>query len=285
DFNCSIDRDALACYVRYGYIPAPHSIYQGIFKLPAGCTLAISQSGARPKPSIYWSARAAAERGLADPFIGTEAEAASQLDSLMSEAVRLRMEADVPLGAFLSGGVDSSTVVALMQAQSSRPVRTFTIGFHESRYNEAHRSKLVARHLGTEHTELYVTPARAMAVIPQLPAIYDEPFSDSSQVPTLLVSELARRHVTVSLSADGVDELFSGATHYFRSRNIWPTASALPGPAKLALAGLLRMAPVKAWDGVFGALNPFLPSKARLAAPGHKMRQLAEIVTARSPEA
>jgi asparagine synthase (glutamine-hydrolysing) len=282
-FACEIDRNALASFVRSGYIPAPHSIYRGIFKLPAGASLTVSPAQPRPEPKPYWTARQAAERGISDPFRGTELEAASELDSLMSDAVRLRMEADVPLGAFLSGGIDSSLVVALMQAHSPRPVRTFTIGFHECGYNEAQQSKLVAKHLGTEHTELYITPAQALSVIPKLPAIYDEPFADSSQVPALLVSEMARRHVTVALSGDGGDELFSGYTHYFRSKGISAFAAALPRPAKLALARAMQAVPARTWDTLFGAIEPLLPRSARLGHPGHKLHELSRVIRANTP--
>ncbi len=181
-FEGEINRDALALFLRYNYIPAPHSIYRGIFKLPPACILTI-RPGASPEaeaPVPYWSARAAAEAGLQNPFRGSEQEAIEMLDAHLRQSIGLRMIADVPLGAFLSGGVDSSAVVALMQAQSSRPVKTFTIGFHESGFDEAAHARAVAQQLGTEHTELYVTPAETRAVIPLLPTLYDEPFSDSA---------------------------------------------------------------------------------------------------------
>src|SRR5712691_1297903 len=207
-----IDRDALALLLRFNYVPAPYCIYKGVFKQLPGTILSLSldrsSRNRQPEESTYWSARGVAIKGGAEPFIGSEGEAVEHLDSLLREAVKQQMVADVPLGAFLSGGIDSSTVVALMQAQSGSPVKTFTIGFLDEHYNEAVHAKAVARHLGTEHTELYVTPEDAMAVIPKLPQIYDEPFSDASQIPTFLVSELARNHVTVSLSGDAGDELF-----------------------------------------------------------------------------
>lgn len=243
DFRGEIDRDALALYMRYNYIPAPYTIYKRIYKLPAGTLLVLNASGGNSpcSPIPYWSLRQIAVSGIRQPLTGTTDEILENLESLLLEAILLRMEADVPLGAFLSGGIDSSTVVALMQAQSKRPVKTFTIGFHEERYNEAKQAKAVADHLGTEHTELYVTPKEAMAVIPLLPTLYDEPFSDSSQIPTFLVSQLACRQVTVSLSGDGGDELFGGYPRYFVGRRLWGGLRWIPkGLREMAAAAMTR---------------------------------------------
>jgi asparagine synthase (glutamine-hydrolysing) len=239
-FAAEIDRDALSLFLRHSYIPAPHSIYRDINKLPSGTILSLPVDGGREGVTMttYWSVRGAVEQGQKDPFCGTEEEAVSELDKLLRESVRLRMIADVPLGAFLSGGIDSSAIVALMQAQSRLPVKTFTIGFYESGYNEAEYAKAVANHLGTEHTELYVTPETAMAVIPRLPTLYDEPFSDSSQIPTFLVSQLARQHVTVSLSGDGGDELFGGYTRYSRSNLVWSLIGGIPSSVRSATGGI-----------------------------------------------
>lgn len=235
-----IDRDALALFMRHNYIPAPHSIYRGIYKLLPGTILKLPLAQAKrracPNPLPYWSAREVAEAGITSPFTGSEAEAIDELDRLLRAAVAGQMVADVPLGAFLSGGIDSSTVVALMQAQSTQPVKTFTIGFEEAAYNEAEYAKAVAQHLGTDHTEFYVKPAEAMAVIARLPAIYDEPFADSSQIPTFLVSQLARTQVKVSLSGDGGDELFCGYNRYLGARTAWRRIGWMPQAIKQAIS-------------------------------------------------
>jgi asparagine synthase (glutamine-hydrolysing) len=287
DFKGEINRDALALYLRHNYIPSPYSIFRGIYKLPPGTLITVDGSGGNkvPSPHAYWSCREAAEKGVADPFHGSEHEAIEQLESLLRDAVKLRMEADVPLGAFLSGGVDSSTVVALMQAQSERKVRTFSIGFHEAGYNEAVYAKAVAQHLGTDHTELYVSTEEAMAVIPRLSTLYDEPFADPSQIPTYLVSALARGHVTVSLSGDGGDELFAGYSRYFRTRRAWSRIHGMPKGLRSATAAMLKIIPSSAWGGVFSLLRPVLPRKIAQRLHGNKPHELAEIMSSESPEA
>ncbi|MDI6748790.1 MAG: asparagine synthase (glutamine-hydrolyzing) [Rhodocyclaceae bacterium] len=292
-FDNVIERRALALFMRHNYVPAPWSIFENIWKLPPGCyvqfaaaelTPGASPSG-RGEVKPYWSLREVAEAGLPDPFTGSEAEAVVELERLLLQSIAGQMVADVPLGAFLSGGIDSSTVVALMQAQSSRPVKTFTIGFHEGEYNEAEHAKAVARHLGTDHTELYVTPDEAMAVIPKLPALYDEPFADSSQIPTFLVAQLARRHVTVSLSGDGGDELFGGYNRYFWTRSIWRRLTQIPMGLRRALAKMLVALPAARWNAFFAATRPLLPQRYRVSLAGDKMHKLAELVTLDSPQA
>jgi asparagine synthase (glutamine-hydrolysing) len=240
-----INRAALGLYLRHGYIPSPYSIYQHIRKVEPGTivTARLGHSGLDTRECRYWSAREAVERGRLSPLVGSEADAVEACDVLLRDVIRKEMVADVPLGAFLSGGVDSSTVVALMQAQSRRPVRTFTIGFHEGECNEADHAKAVAAHLGTEHTELYVTGSDMLSVIPQLPLLYDEPFADSSQIPTLLVAQMTRRHVTVSLSGDGGDELFGGYTRYTQGARIWDTLRRWPIPIRRAVSAALAMLP------------------------------------------
>lgn len=278
DFKAEIDRDALALFFRYNYIPVPYTIYKGFQKLEPGTILTLQNTDQEAHTTKYWDAWGIAEQGTKIPFQGCYDEATEELDRLLRDAVGLRMAADVPLGAFLSGGIDSSTVVALMQAQSSRPVRTFSIGFHEEGYDEAQHAKAVASHLGTDHTELYVTSEQALGVIPKLPQIYDEPFSDSSQIPTLLVSELTRRHVTVSLSGDGGDELFSGYNRYLWSDRIWKIIESFPNFALQFGANGLRILSEKQWNGIFRMAKPILPKRYLMQTPGRNAHRLAEML-------
>jgi asparagine synthase (glutamine-hydrolysing) len=283
-FRGGVDRDALASYLRYGYVPAPRSIYENVFKLPPG-SYAVIREDLRPEVHVYWDGRAIAEEGLRSPLELSDAEATEQLDALLRVAVSQRMLSDVPLGALLSGGIDSSTVVALMQAQSSRPVKTFTIGFDVAAYDEAKAAKDVAAHLGTEHTEFYVTPDEAREVIPRLPDLYDEPFADSSQIPTFLVCELARRHVTVALSGDGGDELFSGYTRYLWAERIWHKLRLMPGPVRWGISRALRGVPARHWDSLYGGAERFIPRHHRQTLPGDKLHKLADLLAAGSPDA
>ncbi len=243
-FDAVIDRDALCSLLQHSYVAGPHSIYRGISKLQPGHCLTVdaNDTPSTPTSTSYWSVKDVAQRGVTDCFTGTSDEAVEQLDRLLAEAVRMRLMADVPLGAFLSGGVDSSAIVALMQRQLDHPVRTFSIGFEEPRYDEAKYARSVAQHLGTEHTELMVTSAEARDVIPRLPALYDEPFADSSQIPTFLVAQLAREHVTVALSGDGGDELFGGYDRYSFIANLWRNIGWLPRGVRRGVAPLLRAA-------------------------------------------
>lgn len=243
EFHCEVDRDAIAMLLRHSYIPAPFSIYRGIKKLPPGTTLDISADTKchEVAPVPYWDMKDIAKQGLIEPFPGSTEDVTNELDRLLRDSVQQRMVADVPLGAFLSGGIDSSLVVALMQSQSSRPVRTFSIGFHEQEFNEAHYAKAVAAHLGTDHTEYYVTAQEALDVIPRLPEMFDEPFADSSQIPTYLVSKITREHVTVSLSGDGGDELFGGYNRYAHTERIWKKVSRLPRPLRTLAVAILQV--------------------------------------------
>jgi asparagine synthase (glutamine-hydrolysing) len=272
-----VDRAALSLFLRHNYVPWPWSIYRGIRKLPPAHFVVARSGGTEVgEPVCYWDLGAIAESGVAlarrAPAVG---ELADELDALLSDAVARRMEADVPLGAFLSGGYDSTMVTALMQAQSARPVRTFTIGFHEETHNEAEHAMAVARHLGTDHTELYVTPEEAMAVIPRLPEIWDEPFSDSSQIPTVLVSQLARQKVTVSLSGDGGDELFCGYNRYALGHHVWSRMRWMPGPARRVSAWAMMQGSRSRY---LDALMSRLPRRLRIMALRDRLPKLAEVI-------
>jgi len=284
-FENTIDRGALCLQMRHSYIPAPYSIYQGIAKLPPGCLLTVSTKQREPRVWEYWSGAGHIVAGVAAPYLGTANQAVGHLDILLKAAVRAQMMADVPLGAFLSGGVDSSTIVALMQAQSSRPVKTFSIGFHEDEFNEAEYAKAVARHLGTEHTELYVTADQVRSAIPRLQTMYDEPFSDSSQLPTFLVSQLAREHVTVSLSGDAGDELFCGYNRYQFAAKLWKTVDAGPLPLRRLAAKGLTSISVESWNRTAKILARFLPRSMRFANTGDKMHKGADVLASASLDA
>lgn len=287
DWSGSINSDSLSLFLRHNYIPAPYSIYKDIFKLLPGTSITLTQadinSGNLPKAIPYWSMQDIAQQDL-PVFQMSGTELVDQLENLLKDAISMQMMADVPLGAFLSGGIDSSLIVALMQVQSMRPVKTFTIGFHEREYNEANHAMAVARHLGTEHTELYVSPEEAREIIPKLPLIYDEPFADSSQIPTILVSQLARQHVTVSLSGDGGDELFGGYNRYTLGQAIWQRIGWLPLNVRTILANLLRVLPPQRWDAVFRQLAFMLPAGIKQRTPGDKLHKLAAILPVHTPE-
>jgi asparagine synthase (glutamine-hydrolysing) len=270
-----IDRDVLALFLRHNYVPGPYSIFEGIRKLPPGHYLEVGTDDAVPgEPVAYWNIAEKALEGRDAPFVGSPEAAVDALEELLLDAVGIRMAADVPLGAFLSGGYDSSTVVALMQRQSSRPVKTFSIGFSEAEYDEAHHAKRVAAHLGTDHTELYVTPDDALAQIPGLPHHWDEPFADSSQIPTMLVSRLARSEVTVSLSGDAGDELFGGYTRYTLGYDIWKRLGVLPRGMRKLAAGALRMTPAGAIDAVMR----IAPERLRKMAVGDRLLKFADVL-------
>lgn len=278
-FKSEIDRNALCLYLRHSYIPAPFSIYNGISKLQPGTILTVSNDQKKTKSSEYWSGTKVAENGTSQVFYGSQEDAVNNLEHLLMDAVRQQMVADVPLGAFLSGGIDSSTIVALMQAQSSRPVKTFSIGFHEKNYNEAIFAKAVANHLGTDHTEMYVTPEEAISVIPLLPKLYCEPFADSSQIPTYLVSKLARQHVTVSLSGDAGDELFCGYNRYILTSKLWQKISLIPKFGRNLFSKSLANVSVQTWNRFFAPIQSVLPNKYCFANIGDKIHKGANVLT------
>jgi asparagine synthase (glutamine-hydrolysing) len=280
-FEPSLDRGALTLFVRHGYVPDPYCVYEDALKLPPGGVLTVTAGGLagasaaslRASVRAYWSLAEVAARGQREPLRLPDGEAADELDRLLRLAVGQRMIADVPLGAFLSGGVDSSVVVALMQAQSARPVRTFTIGFAEDAYDEAAHAREVARHLGTDHTSMQVSAEEARAVIPELPEIFDEPFADQSQIPTYLVSRLARRHVTVALSGDGGDESFGGYARYAEAARLAPVLR-LPPAVRDVAARAVAAVPPGAWNAAARVLPPAIAG----ALPPHRVEKLAEML-------
>jgi asparagine synthase (glutamine-hydrolysing) len=277
----TIDDDAVVGYLRHAYVAQPRTIYREAQKLAPGHILTLRE-GLAPAPKCFWDLRGIAVAGQRrnDPAPDPN-EAVERLDALLRDSVKLRMIADVPLGAFLSGGIDSSTVVALMQAQSARPVKTFSIGFHESDYNEAESAKKVAAHLGTDHTEFYVEPRHALDVIPQLPDWFDEPFADPSQIPTYLVSELTRKHVTVALSGDGGDELFAGYNRYMWAERLARTVGRVPRPLRAASASALRALSPDTWNRLFA----FVPASWRPALPGDKLHKITTLLDNPQPDA
>ena len=272
-FNNPVSRGALGLYMQHCTVPTPYSIYENIFKLQPGYTLTLRAedvSGRHLHIEPYWRLTEAVSQGLADPVLN-EREAISLLDAALREAVALQAFADVPLGAFLSGGIDSSVIVALMQAQSERPVQTFTVGFDESGFDESPHALAVAKHLGTDHHAIRVTAADARSVIPLLPSLYDEPFSDSSQIPTYLVCKAAREHVTVALSGDAGDELFGGYNRYFWGKRVWNRLSWMPSGLRKGLGvGMLQL-PMDRWDYI----GRMLPGRLGISRLGDKVHKLA----------
>jgi asparagine synthase (glutamine-hydrolysing) len=282
----AIDRDAIAFLLRYHCIPAPRSIYRGIYKLLPGTWVRVTRDtlGSALKPEPYWSAREAAVNGVRDQLRGSPEEVTDALEQLLTKVVGDQMMSDVPLGAFLSGGIDSSTVVALMQKQSSRPVRTFSIGFKQRGYDEAAHARSVAQHLGTDHTELYVSPAEALDVVPKLGRIYDEPFSDSSQVPTYLLAAMARKHVTVALSGDGGDELFGGYNRYTHAPAIWSALRRVPRPVRKTGGAMLSALPVPFWNMVESVGGAFVPAWRDRQQFALKAAKVIDVIDTGTPE-
>tara|TARA_Y100001937_G_scaffold72490_1_gene98619 strand:+ start:6412 stop:8331 length:1920 start_codon:yes stop_codon:yes gene_type:complete len=276
-FAPAINRSAITLLLRYNYIPAPYSIYQDVYKILPGSILTLDVRQ-QLTTETYWSASAAMAEGIAEISTAPESQLLIELEQTLKRAVSQQMMADVPLGAFLSGGVDSSLIVALMQAQSTTPVKTFSIGFDDPRFNEATYAKAVARHLGTEHTELYVSAEDALAVVPKLAEIYDEPFSDSSQIPTYLVSHMAKQHVTVSLSGDAGDELFCGYNRYILTGKLWHKINRIPVVLRKVLAKALIWVPVKVWNN----LSVAIPARWRLNNLGDKLHKAASVLSCTS---
>ena len=274
-----LDRNALAAFMRHNYIPAPHSIYQGVQKLEPGCILRIGHEGV-PHISRYWDLRSIVERGITSLSQASDQEILNELDGLLSDAVHRRMVADVPLGALLSGGIDSSLVTALMAERSDRPINTFSIGFQEQEFNEAPYAREIAKHLGTHHTELYVEPGHALDLVEKLPYWYDEPFADSSQIPTMMVCELTKKHVTVVLSGDGGDELFAGYNRYTHGLDMWNKASIAPYPVRRMFSRAVLAQPTDRLD----TLGRLLPSRWRRPQLGNKLHKFAHAILLDDPD-
>lgn len=273
-----VNRDALASYMTYGYLPGSGSIYNHVQKLRPGA-MRLFQADGRSQEQVYWSAVDAALSGRANEFEGDDTAAANHLESLITGSVRQQLLADVPVGAFLSGGVDSSTIVALAQAHNRTPVKTFTIGFEERGYNEAVYAEQVAKYLGTDHTELYVSHQDALNVIPDLPDLYDEPFADASQIPTFLVSKLARSRVSVSLSGDAGDELFCGYNRYKLAGRLWHRSRKVPSAVRQAFSAGLNVTPIAAWDAVGAAVRMLKPGAVIPVHLGEKLHKFARVLS------
>lgn len=279
EFLNEIDRNALALYLRYSYVPAPYSIYKGIMKVEPGEIVTISPNKNSHSTEKYWSALDVINMGTESPFDDSFEEITDNLEKRLKKTISQQMMADVPLGAFLSGGIDSSLVVALMQAQSSRPIKTFTIGFNEAGFNEAEYAKSVASHLRTDHTELYVSSKDALDVIPKLPNLYCEPFADSSQIPTYLVSSLARQYVTVSLSGDGGDELFCGYNRYIFADKLWKNLKIMPISLRTFIEKTIKNIPSSGWNRSFKLLDKITPKKFNGVSWGDKLQKGAGVIS------
>ena len=286
EFDRTLDTTALTSYLRYLYVPAPQSIFRHVVKLAPGHILTIvDPTKPLPESVPFWSAETAAKDGHLNQFSGGDDEAVAELEGLLTDAVRLRMQADVPLGALLSGGIDSSTVVALMQTSADRPIKTFTIGFDHQDFDEASHARAVAAHLGTDHTELYLSGDDAMSLIPRLPEMFDEPLADPSQIPTFLVCELARRSVTVALTGDGGDELFGGYNRYIQGERLISRFRRWPVVLRKASASSLTSISPRAWNGMRDTLKPVFSTAGDTRLLGEKVHKLGGLLRQQSTDA
>ena len=287
-FNGDIDRESLALYFKRGFIPAPNSIYKGVFKLPQASLLEINlidvESKVLGQPELYWSLENTIIDGHIRPLSGSFERNSTTLESTLLRSVTQQQISDVPVGAFLSGGIDSSLIAALMQSQSSIPVSTFTIGFEDADFNEANQAKVIAKKLGTSHNELYMPPSEGLKVIPQLPHLYDEPFADPSQLPMILLAEMTKRHVTVALSGDGGDELFGGYNRYLLVQRIWKKVSKFPLPLRKFIIKVLSTPSIKSLELLFRKLSPLVPERYAYSQPIDKLTKLISVLDAASPE-
>ena len=277
DFKGHVDPSSVAAFLRLNCVPGTSSIYEGVAKVGAGELVEIDPSSRECRAVTYWSVADVARRGAHDPLLDAD-EALTELDALLGDAVARRMVADVPVGAFLSGGVDSALMVALATEQHAGPVNTFTIGFDDAAFDEAPHARAIASHLGTAHTEHYVSPGDALALVPELATMYDEPFADSSQIPTHLLAQITRQHVTVSISGDAGDELFGGYDRYRLFVSLWERMGRLPAPSRRAAAWAIRTRPASWWSKRIDSLAPVLPRTMRPHRAGEKLHKLARVL-------
>ncbi|MFM8314681.1 MAG: asparagine synthase (glutamine-hydrolyzing), partial [Deltaproteobacteria bacterium] len=284
EWNNPVNWESTALFLRYGYIPSPSSIYQNIFKLPPGCLVQVDSDGRYSDPISWWSFDQFALQNISAPFEGDENEMVRGLQSVLAASVKEQMVADVPVGALLSGGIDSSLIVSLAQSQSSQPIKTFTVGFSEGQYDEMAQAKEVATHLRTDHTELRVSYLDALKLIPKLSEIFDEPFGDSSQIPTSLVFALTNKFVKVCLSGDAGDEMFGGYNRYFWTEKVWSRIERLPKTGRSMGSQLLFRIPTPVLNGLYRSVAPALPSHMKISNPGDKLHKLAGVLGAESPE-
>ena len=279
----NIDRNSLEQYLRFGYIQAPNTIYEGIYKLPPGNLIEFSKNDIRegliPKSSKYWSFELITKQQESDLFLGSDIQAIDQLENLLKNSISGQLLADVPVGAFLSGGIDSSTVVSIMQNQSSNPINTFTIGFEEFEYDESKSARKVASYLGTNHKELFVSPDDALSIIPKLSEVYDEPFADVSQIPTFLISKFASENVKVCLSGDGGDELFCGYSRHSYGPKIWHLLRKIPFSLRKVFAIFIQKVPPSTWDNFYYFCEIFLPKYLKVNFPGNKLYKISDLIT------
>ncbi|WP_320171796.1 asparagine synthase (glutamine-hydrolyzing) [Maridesulfovibrio sp.] len=281
-FKREVDRDSLGSYLRYNYVPGPRTIFKNTYCLMPGTWTCIRQNGEMTAPQSYWSLNECARDAGERIFTAPDEVIIETLEDMLLKVIEREMISDVPLGAFLSGGIDSSLIVALMQQCALAPVKTFTIGFDDEAYNEADDARAVAKHIGTEHTELYLSPRDALDVIPTIPQIWDQPFADASQIPTHLVSRMTREHVTVALSGDGGDELFAGYNRHSKGCSIWNRLSSVPVLLrKLAAKSISAISPAD-WDSAFRMFGPVLPEELKMRLPGQKLHKLADVMAAGS---
>ncbi len=278
DFSRQVNPEAVSLFLRYQYVPAPHCIWQGVHKLEPGTMLTVLPYG-QVQTKAYWRLHDVVSQGGLEPFEGSRELAAAELEELLTEAVGMQLESDVPLGTLLSGGIDSSLITALARKVSDSPVRTFTIGYDDPAFDESAQARKIAEYLGTEHTELIVSPDEALDLLPNLPDMWDEPFADASMLPTALVSRLTREHVTVCLSGDGGDETFGGYNRHVTAPKLWSRLSGLPLPLRRAVSRAIHSASPRKLDSLYAFWEPLLPSSRRMNNPGFKLHKLARVMT------